>query len=213
MNPYNLWFPSYIRSAPMTLDCFITLGSSMFLGRGTNVFVNAALAPLGIQAQPGAWRLTPMRTHYFTSYRDSDNWRDRWELTWRLRVRLDPKKSPALPTLPDGHVGSMALDESFVVSARPDLWNKWPLILLFETTTLEPHAALRALLARRFPDAQFDTGHAYGTLIQLRCQIPARAKSYFELGAEGAEKALGEAEQRGASCHYSISRDLALARH
>jgi hypothetical protein len=209
MAQYHLWHPAYVAQGPATLECFATLGDAFCLSRGTDAFVREALAALDITAAPQRWTFEAMRTHYFSSYRDTPEATGAaaWDLAWRLRVEL--AEAPLLPDSPaGGYFDFDGVDGSWGMADDPDVWPAWPCLVLADAPSEEALARARTRVMERFPDAELTLGEAYGDLPQLRCVLGERPRSFYEDGAGPAEALLSALVSAGASVRFDATLRL-----
>ena len=52
MTGYHIWHPAYVVAEPLTLEAFVTLGESLLLSHGTDMFVDETLRALGLTLAP-----------------------------------------------------------------------------------------------------------------------------------------------------------------
>jgi hypothetical protein len=207
MAAYHIWHPAYVRGEPLTLEAFVTLGDAIFLSRGTDAFVQAALSVLGVTIRPADWQFEAMRTHYFSSYRDSSSdWEDRWSLAWRLRVVLSPPQSGALADLPAwGYFDLDAADGSFRADDRPQQWAGWPCLILADASSMAIYESAERVVHNLRPQATCEHGKAFGRYDQLRCDLGYFPRDFYQQGAPEAEALLHEISKTGASVRFNGS--------
>jgi hypothetical protein len=204
MSNYHIWRPAYVRLESVVLELFITLGDSLFLARGTDDFVKAALATLRISQEPLAWEFDAMRSHYFTSYREtSDNWEDRWSLVWRLRVKFANGSAPVIGAPPAwGYYDLDEADASFRADDRAQLWSGWPCLVVCDSAETSIIESAQSILENRFAQAICTRGEAPSSLYELRCDLGYFPRSFYEKEAAEAEEVLREIAETGASTRY-----------
>ena len=83
---FNLWNVSFPEPAVIEFD--VSRANMPRLGRGTAPWMAAALQALDLSAHVDGWEVRPTRTHYFSDYLDSEEWRDRWQEAWTVRVNF-----------------------------------------------------------------------------------------------------------------------------
>jgi hypothetical protein len=205
MASYHIWHPAYVNQHPETLEAFITLGDSIFLSRGTETFVQAALRALDLEIKPVSWQLEAIRTHYFGSYRGSTGeWEDDWPLAWRLRVMLSPGSQPALPQPPSwGYCNLDAADGSFRPDDRPRQWAGWHCLILADTVSSNVLDQAESIVRNSRGQAVCTRGIAFGRYPQLRCDLGYFPRGFYEQGAPEAEAVLREISQTGASVRFN----------
>jgi hypothetical protein len=192
MAGYHIWHPAYVVAEPLTLECFVTLGDSFLLARGTDEFTAAALAAIGVAERPASWTMEPMRTHYFSSYREeSRDWEDRWALVWRLRAVLVTNRAPVLaPAPPWGYFDLDAPDASFRLDRRPQLDTGWPCLLLADAADVPLLESARKKILEAFPSAECVWGKAFGIHPELRCNLGYFDRGEYERGLPPVEELL-----------------------
>jgi hypothetical protein len=200
---FHAWHPAFILSEPLTVECFLTLGDSLFMGRGTDALVRSTLDAVGTNLDPVAWSCDAVRTHYFSSYReDSSDWRDRWALAWRLRVEVRIEPRPTLEAIAPGeYLDVDAVDRSFTPATAPDAWNEWPAVILADGTNAVVSEATR--IATAFcENAHCVIGRAYTRWPQLRCDLGPVGRQVFESGAPTLERLVTALAERGLSVRF-----------
>ena len=204
MAAYHIWHPAYVRSEPLILEAFVTLGDAIFLAHGTDAFVQAVLEVLGIGVKPAAWQFDAMRTHYFSSYRDSStDWEDRWALAWRLRATLPPESPPMLPELNRrGYFDLNAADGSFRADDRPQQWAGWPCLILADAPSATIFESAERVVQSARAQTSCERGVAFGRYPQLRCDLGYFPRAFYEQGAQEAEALLDEISKIGASTRF-----------
>jgi hypothetical protein len=207
MADFHLWHPAYIPLSRPTLECFITLGESIFLSRGTGAWVRRALEALGISTPPAMWQLQAMRTHYFSSYRGvTGDWEDDWALAWRLRVTFPDGAMPPLPRPPTwGYFDLDAADTTFNPLDPPAQWEGWPGLLLADAQTPAAIEEFDALVRGQLPEAACVRSEAFSRYPQLRCDLGFRHRSFFERGAQEFEALLQQLVDAGAFIRFDHS--------
>lgn len=214
MSAFHLWHPAYVLSDPLTLECFVTLGESLLLAEGTDAFVGAALRAMRIEEPPRSWTMQPVRTHYFSSYRqDSHHWEDRWNLAWRLRLVLDPARPPAVASPPPwGYFDVDEIDASFHPMRRPQLASGWHCLLIADAVEHSVLESGRHSILEGFPLAECAWGKAFGVYPQLRCDLGYFEATYYEQGAPAVEDVLRRLEAGGVSVHHADLQDAIVKR-
>src|SRR5947209_6880412 len=185
MAGYHLWHPAYVIAEPLTLEAFITLGDAFLPPRRD---AQAVLAALDLNVKTRGATLDPIRTHYFSSYRDSGDWEDRWAPAWRLRATLLTERAPTLPNEPL-HFG---YDGAPDPPADEHEWRCLVIAHADDDDTIE--AAAHAV-----EDADCLRAEASGHRPQLRCDLGVRTQPWYESGAPEAEALLRALSAAGAS--------------
>jgi hypothetical protein len=201
---YHIWHPAYVTAEPLTLEAFITLGDSLFLSRGTAALVDDTLEALSIRATPATWQFDVMRTHYFSSYRESsDDWRAAWDLVWRLRVTIQSESAPELPEPPGwGYFDLEAVDASYRPDDTPEHYDGWPCLLLADARKQSTIEAAQGIVERAYPHADSVRGQAFVRHPQLRSEIGFFPRAYYEQGATDAEATLKALVDAGAFVRF-----------
>jgi hypothetical protein len=212
MASYHIWHPAYVIAEPLTLECFVTMGDSFFLARGTDEFTVAALAAIGVAERPALWTMEPMRTHYFSSYREaSDDWEDRWALVWRLRANLVTNRAPVLAAPPSwGYFDLDTADASFRANHRPQLDAGWPCLLLADAADVPILESARKTIFEAFPSAECVWGKAFGIHPELRCNLGYFDRGEYERGLPRVEEVLAGLRSKGVFVRF---HDLQTAMH
>ncbi len=205
MTSFHIWNPSLVGPEGVVLECHVTQGDAIQLARGTDLLVRDVLEVLGVDAAPVRWSFDAMRTHYYSSYRrSSSDWGDAWDLVWRLRAEL-PERSALIDVPEHGYLDLETVDDSYRTAERPSLWPAWPCLVLADFQDPISAAEARGLVRARFPGAAVIGGIAFGVLPQLRCDLGAQPRAFYEAGAGAAEELLQELVAAGASVHQQDS--------
>jgi hypothetical protein len=83
---FNLW--NFYQYPNGTCAFDVTEANMPGLKNGTAELMEACLLAFGITTRARSWRVIPFRSHFFTDYADSDDWKDRWQTGWTMRVLL-----------------------------------------------------------------------------------------------------------------------------
>ncbi len=208
MPAFYVWNP--VLSSPAVLETVITPGEATEIADGTDAFVAAVVADLGIAEPVEEWALGFCRASYFTDYPDADDWHDRWLPAWRLRARLAAAPSEPPRPGPDGSVATEAGDGSWTPEKDADARGEAACLVVADFPSAdalrEARAAIEAWAAQ--PLETF-TGEALGRYPQLQVILGTFPSDFFEAGAPLAAEVRAICEEHGASVHYrdTVMRD------
>lgn len=205
MSLYHLWNPHAI--APRTVRAYLTESEALHTGHGTDALIAAVASAIGVGAID-AWTWRPIRTQYFTSYRDDPHaWQDAWGLAFELTLELREPAIVARPP-PSGRYPIDEGDASYRHAAPPD-HARLPCVVLADlpdedaadaAIALAPAGAVvsRGVAMRRFPSIAIDLGP---------CD-----EAFFAAGATEAEALVATLAAAGASVNVENTLTWILAR-
>lgn len=87
---FNIW--NFFQRPDRGFEFDVTRANMPRMKDGTVEWVNSCLLSFGVDAVVSSWQVVPFRSHYFTDYRDSDDWKDQWQIGWTVQVFVEPEE-------------------------------------------------------------------------------------------------------------------------
>ncbi|HYO46964.1 MAG TPA: hypothetical protein VEY33_09795 [Gemmatimonadota bacterium] len=197
MGSYHLWHPCFVQDDPLTIEAYVTTGDALLDPRGGRELTVSALSALGLADVTSRLlgdSLDAARTHYFSSYRDRQDWQDRWPEVWRWRATLAPGPTPALRAAPAGNRYDLDAPGSMPQDAK-----HWTCLLVVDAATDAISDRAAELIAAARPGALLERARALDRFPQLRVNLGRFPVSWFVAGATEAEELLAALDEVGAS--------------